>query len=101
MACTSWPRRTKTSSQRRVCSPSKSPRTAMRRGEPGSSFTGGARTRRGRRGGAAGGGGGGGAGPGGAPGRGGAGGTARRGQPRRQRAHGVDVKSGVGRSRQK
>src|SRR3989304_3558130 len=45
MACTSWPRRTKTSSQRRVCSPSKSPRTAMRRGEPGSSFTGGARAR--------------------------------------------------------
>src|SRR3989304_2714788 len=52
MACPSWPRRTKTPSQRRVCSPSKSPRTAMRRGGPGSWFTGGARTRRGRRGGA-------------------------------------------------
>src|SRR3972149_6042599 len=92
MACTSWPRRTKTSSQRRVCSPSKSPRTAMRRGGPGSWFTGGARTRRGRRGGAAG---------GGAGGAGGGGGARAGGPPRRQRAQGVDVKSGVGRSRQK
>src|SRR3990172_8549958 len=35
MACTSWPRSMKTRSQRRVWEPSKSPRTARRRGCPG------------------------------------------------------------------